>query len=167
MPILPLDHHLDLALSEDSEVTRIPNTPAGVRSLVRALRDDPPRLIVIESTGGYERRALDALAKAQIPVSLVNPWRVRRFGEGLGQLAKTDPIDAHLLAIFGDKANPSPTAVASPEDRKLVRYTQRRRQFIDMIVAEKTGSKQTIRRKLLTILNAMVRDQKPREPRTA
>ena len=129
--------HLDFARTSDRRIERIPNTAAGVQALVRALRNDPPRLVVIESTGGYERRALDALAQAQIPVSLVNPWRVRRFRKGLGRLAKTDSIDARLLAIYAEKTAPAPTAVPGPEDRKLTMYTRRRRQLIAMIVAEK------------------------------
>ena len=129
--------HLDLARTGDPRGERVPNTPTGVPTLVRKLLKDPPRLVVIESTGGYERLALDSLAQAHIPISLVNPWRVRRFGEGLGQLAKTDPIDARLLAIYAEKVEPAATVVPRPGDRKLAIYTRRRRQLIDMIVAEK------------------------------
>jgi len=129
--------HLDFARDSDRATERVPNTRVGVRALVRALLANPPRLVVIESTGGYERLALDALAQAQIPVALVNPWRVRRFGEGLGRLAKTDSIDARLLAIYAEKAAPAAMAVPGPEDRTLAMYTRRRRQLIDMIVAEK------------------------------
>ncbi len=129
--------HLDLARTGDPRGERVPNTPTGVRTLVRTLLKDPPRLVFIESTGGYERLALDSLAQAHIPISLVNPWRVRRFGEGLGQLAKTDPIDARLLAIYAEKVEPAATVVPRPGDRTLALYTRRRRQLIDMIVAEK------------------------------
>jgi transposase len=57
-------------------------------------------LIVVESTGGYERALTESLSEAGLPVALVNPWRVRRFGEGLGVLAKTDPLDARILALW-------------------------------------------------------------------
>ena len=129
--------HLDFARTHDHRTERVRNTRAGVQTLVRTLLKDPPHLVVIESTGGYERLALDAVAQAHIPISLVNPWRVRRFGEGLGQLAKTDPIDARLLAIYAEKVEPTATVVPRPGDRKLAIYTRRRRQLIDMIVAEK------------------------------
>ncbi len=129
--------HLDFARTGDPGTERVPNTRAGVRILVRTLRNDPPGLVVLESTGGYERLVLHALAQAGISVSLANPWRVRRFGEGLGQLSKTDSIEARLLAIYAEKVKPAPTAVPGPQDRKLAMYTRRRRQLIDMIVAEK------------------------------
>ena len=92
-------HHLDWVLGGSGDVARVPNTPAGVRRLVAKLRGLEATLIVVESTGGYERVLTEALSEADLPVVLVNPWRVRRFGEGLGVLAKTDPIDARILAI--------------------------------------------------------------------
>ena len=129
--------HLDLALSKDDTVVRLPNTAQGVRALTQRLRKQALQLVAIESTGGYERRLLRALTQADIPVALVNPWRVRRFGEGLGLLAKTDPIDARLLARYAQMAEPAPTRPQSPQHRVLATYIARRRQFIAMIVAEK------------------------------
>ncbi len=152
--------HLDFARASDSRTERVLNTRTGVRTLVRALSKAPPRLVAIESTGGYERLALDALAQARIPVSLVNPWRVRRFGEGLGRLAKTDLIDARLLAIYAEKTAPAPTAVPGPEDRKLTMYTRRRRQLIAMIVAEKNrleANDPWLRKQLLDVIRLLER----------
>ncbi len=128
---------LDLALDEDGHVERLPNSPKGVRAIARRLHSLAPQRVVIESTGGYERALLQALHTAGVPVALVNPWRVRRFGEGLGLLAKTDPIDARLLARFARQAAPLETAPTSPEKRRLDTYTARRRQLIAMIVADK------------------------------
>jgi transposase len=128
---------LDLALDEGSEVERLPNSAAGVRVAADRLRSVELQGVVIESTGGYERRVLRALHAAGIPVSLVNPWRVRRFGEGLGLLAKTDAIDARLLARFARQVSPPRTASRSAESLRLATYTARRRQLIAMIVAEK------------------------------
>ena len=129
--------HLDLALGEDDEVERLPNSPQGVRAIVERLNSVASHHVVIESTGGYERAVLDALQAAGVPVALVNPWRVRRFGEGLGLLAKTDSIDARLLARFARQVAPPATRTTSPEKRRLGTYTSRRRQLIAMIVAEK------------------------------
>jgi transposase len=129
--------HLDLALSEHGDVERLPNTPKGIRTIVARLRTQAPERVVIESTGGYERAILEALQRAGVSVSLVNPWRVRRFGEGLGLLAKTDAIDARLLARYARQAAPAESAARSPEARILGTYTARRRQLIGMIVAEK------------------------------
>ena len=152
--------HLDYARADHCATKRVPNTRSGVRALVRGLLDNPPHLVVIESTGGYERLALDALALAHIPVSLVNPWRVRRFGEGLGQLSKTDSIDARLLAIYGEKVEPAPTTVPGPEERKLAMYTRRRRQLIDMIVAEKNrleANDPWLRKQILDVVRLLER----------
>jgi transposase len=128
---------LDLALGEDGDVERIPNSPMGVRSVVERLNTPALQRVAIESTGGYERAVLDALQAAGVRVALVNPWRVRRFGEGLGLLAKTDPIDARLLVRFARQAAPLETPSTSPESRRLRTFTSRRRQLIAMIVAEK------------------------------
>ena len=93
--------HLDWAIGEQGQVDRVPNTPAGVRRLIDKLAQLDLDLIVVESTGGYERRLTEKLHEEGLPVVLVNPWRVRRFGEGLGVLAKTDPLDAKMLAAYG------------------------------------------------------------------
>ena len=96
--------HLDWGTGPEGEVKRAPtNTPGGVRRLVASLSNAELASIIVESTGGYEPALVDSLAKANLPVVLVNPWRVRRFGEGLGFLAKTDPLDASL---FGQRAQP-------------------------------------------------------------
>lgn len=108
-----------------------------MRAIAKCLRALALEHVVVESTGGYERRVVAALHAAGIPVCLVNPWRVRRFGEGLGLLAKTDPIDARLLARFARQAEPSPTAPRSRQSRHLTDFIARRRQLVAMIVAEK------------------------------
>jgi transposase len=130
--------HLDWVLGGEGSVAKIGNTPAGVRRLVTKLRTLKPALIVVESTGGYERALTEALTVADLPVVLVNPWRVRRFGEGLGVLAKTDPIDARILALYGERARPTRRPLPAPRQRQMADLVQRRRQLIAMIVAEKS-----------------------------
>jgi transposase len=130
--------HLDWVLGGEGSVAKIGNTPAGVRRLVTKLRTLKPALIVVESTGGYERALTEALTEADLPVVLVNPWRVRRFGEGLGVLAKTDPIDARILALYGERARPTRRPLPAPRQRQMADLVQRRRQLIAMIVAEKS-----------------------------
>jgi transposase len=129
--------HLDWAVHGDPRVRRVANDRGGVARLVVELRRLGPARIVLESTGGYERRLLEALAAAGLPVVRVNPWRVRRFGEGLGVLAKTDPIDARLLARFGTLAELVPTPMRRAPERQAADLIARRRQIIAMIVAEK------------------------------
>jgi len=129
--------HLDWVLGAEGSCERSPNTPGGVRRLVARLRKVDLASIIVESTGGYERMLTEALASADLPVILVNPWRVRRFGEGLGVLAKTDPLDARVLALFGERARPPRRPVPGPRQREMADLVRRRRQLIAMIVAEK------------------------------
>jgi len=131
-------HHLDWAIGPEGTVERVPNSPAGVRRLVSSLREHELASIVVESTGGYERSLTDALAQADLPVVLVNPWRVRRLGEALGILAKTDPLDARVLALFGERARPTRRPVPDPRQREMADRVRRRRQLVSIIVTEKS-----------------------------
>jgi transposase len=129
---------LDWAAGEGGEVNSVPNTTAGVRRLITKLSKLEVELIVVESTGGYERRLTEKLQEVGLPVVLVNPWRVRRFGEGLGVLAKTDPLDARMLALYGERAKPERRPLPGLRQRQLADLVRRRRQLIAMIVAEKS-----------------------------
>jgi transposase len=97
---------LDLARSDTGELLAVANDPAGIASLVDSLRATPPKMIVVESTGGLQRPLVDALLDADLPVALVNPRNVRHFAMGIGILAKSDPIDAAVLMQFARLANP-------------------------------------------------------------
>jgi transposase len=152
--------HLDWVLGAEGRVERIPNGPAGVRRLVSKLSKVELASIIVESTGGYERRLTESLAAADLPVILVNPWRVRRFGEGLGVLAKTDPLDARVLALFGERARPPRRPLPGPRQREMADLVRRRRQLIAMVVAEKnrldTASK-TIRQNIQSLVRLLER----------
>ncbi len=130
--------HLDWAIGREGNVDRVANTPAGVRRLAAELSKLDLELVVVESTGGYERALTEGLSSANLPVVLVNPWRVRRFGEGLGVLAKTDPLDARVLALFGERARPERRPMPGPRQRQMTDLVRRRRQLITMIVSEKS-----------------------------
>ncbi len=95
---------LDAALGDT--LVAFPNDPRGIDALVAHLRGAAPGLIAIEATGGYERPALDAMLDAGLPVALVNPAQVRHFAKSLGRLAKTDAIDARVLAEYARLAEP-------------------------------------------------------------
>ena len=97
---------LDTARCGLPNTWRNANTPEGIASLVRQLQEIAPACIVVESTGGLERPLLDALLEANLPVALVNPGNVRHMARGLGILAKTDAIDAQVLARFAELAAP-------------------------------------------------------------
>lgn len=135
--------HLDWVLGPNGEVERIGNTPVAVKRLVRTLRKLDFDRVILESTGQYERLLFEALEDAGVPVCRMNPFRVRRFGEGMGVLAKNDAIDAKLLALFGDKAEPEERPKKSERERLLGDLSARRRQLIANMTAEKNRLEHT------------------------
>ena len=135
--------HLDWVLGPNGEVERIDNTAAAVRRLVRRLKRLDFDRVVLESTGQYERLLFEALEDEGIPVSRVNPFRVRRFGEGMGVLAKNDSIDARLLALFGEKVEPEQRPKKTERERLLCDLSARRRQLIANMTAEKNRLEHT------------------------
>lgn len=129
--------HLDWVLGPNGEVEKIENTPVAVRRLVRKLQRMDFDRVILESTGQYERLLFETLEDEEIPVCRINPYRVRRFGEGMGVLAKNDSIDAKLLALFGEKAEPEERAKKSERERLLGDLSARRRQLVANMTAEK------------------------------
>ncbi len=112
------------------------NDEAGVRELTRRLSAAAPELIVLEATGGYELLCVTALVAAGMPVVVVNPRQVRDFAKATGQLAKTDRIDARLLALFGERVRPAIRALPDEQARDLEALVTRRRQLLEMRHAE-------------------------------
>ena len=111
------------------------NDPAGIAATVARLRSVPPSLIVAEATGGYERALVAALAAAGLPLVVANPRQVRDFAKATGQLAKTDRLDADLLARFAERVRPAPRPLAAPVLPHLDALLTRRRQLLDMLTA--------------------------------
>ena len=128
---------LDVAVTPTGETWSIPNSADGMQQLVGKLGEISPRLIVLEATGGLERRAIAALAGAGLPVVAVNPRQVRDFAKAMGQLAKTDAIDAAVLALFADRIRPQVRPLRDEETQELEALVVRRRQVVDMLTAEK------------------------------
>lgn len=114
-----------------------PHTPAGIEALVARLRAERPTLIVLEATGGYEREPAAAMAAAGLPVVVVNPRQVRAFAKATGQLAKTDRIDADVLALFAERVRPAWRPLDDDATTDLAAVLLRRRQLSDMLTAEK------------------------------
>ncbi len=112
------------------------NHAKGHAALVAWLKEVNPRLIVLESTGGYQRVLVAALAAAALPVVVVNPRQVRDFARAMGVLAKTDAIDAMVLARFGEKVNPTIRPLPDAESTALIDLLARRRQLIELRTAE-------------------------------
>ncbi|MGC8946765.1 MAG: IS110 family transposase [Anaerolineae bacterium] len=110
--------HLDVAFGPDQAPQRFPYTPEGLNRLLAQLQALQPTLIVMEATGGLEAELMDALARAGLPFSRVNPRRVRDFARASGVLAKTDALDARILAEFGQKMRPSVTVL--PDEQTVI-----------------------------------------------
>lgn len=113
------------------------NDEAGVEQLLTTLRDLSPTLIVVEASGGYERRLVSEGFAAGLPVVVVNPTRVRRLAEALGIIAKTDKIDAYVISRFAAIVRPQVREPQSAEQQQLNALVTRRRQLVGMRTAEK------------------------------
>jgi transposase len=128
---------LVVAIRPSGERWTVTNDDQGVHHLVERLRGRTPVLIVLEATGGYELLCVGALAAAALPVVVVNPRQVRDFAKATGQLAKTDRIDADILALFAERVRPAVRALADAAAQELDALLARRRQLLDMLQAER------------------------------
>ena len=129
--------HLDVAFRPVGAACRFPNTADGVAALVTRLRELAPELIVLESTGGLERRAAVALAEAGFAVRIIDPPRARHFARSLGQHSKTDAIDAAVLAHFAEAVRPEARLLPDAETHELQALLDRRAQLVGMRTAER------------------------------
>lgn len=127
---------LDLAILGEVRVSQIANGRAGIAELASQLRIRQPELIVVEATGGYQRALVQGLFEAGLPVAVVNPQRVRQYARACGKLAKTDKIDAFLLAEFGKQVQPRRFEAPSEAGRYLEALLVRRKQLEEMLKAE-------------------------------
>lgn len=128
---------LDLALYPSERGWSEIHDEAGIIRVVEQLTQHNPRLIVVEATGGLQIPLVASLAAASLPVVVVNPRQVRDFAKALGQLAKTDRIDAWILARFAEAVRPELREFRSEHAQQLAALLSRRRQLIDMLTAEK------------------------------
>lgn len=129
---------LVIFLDTRKEHLTTPNRESAFKVLVEKFKALSIQRIVVEASGGYETALVTALALDGLPVCLVNPKRVRDFARGIGKLAKTDRLDAECLALFGRLAEPPLYALAGPERAELSEMLARRRQLIEMLVAERS-----------------------------
>ena len=144
---------LDVVLRPSGEYMEATNDERGIRSVVRRLRKDDVTLAVLEATGGLEQPAAAALALAGVPVAIVNPRQVRDFAKATGKLAKTDRIDAAVLAhFFAEAVRPEPRPLADEHARELSAVVLRRRQILAMTTAEanraRTTAPKAVRRRI-------------------
>jgi transposase len=128
---------LDIAVRPSGERESVLNDQSGIQTLIQRLGEIRPALIVLEATGGFERQLIRALASAELAVVVVNPRQVRDFARATGQLAKTDRIDAEVLARFGEAVRPALRPLPDEVALELRALVARRRQLTEMIVAER------------------------------
>lgn len=116
----------------------------GVQSLVQQFKELAPTLVVLEATGGLEAHVVAVLAAAGVPLVVINPRQVRDFARATGELAKTDAIDARILALFAERIRPEVRPLKSEEVRELDALMTRRRQLIDIRVGERNRLRQAV-----------------------
>lgn len=150
----------DAKFLPENRLQTFANNPQGIQALLDQLKAWPGCLVVVEATGRYERRLVAELVNAGHRVAVVNPRHVRHFARALGKLAKTDRIDAHVLALFGQRMQPRETEKISEKQQELQELVVRRRQVISLRTAESNRLEQTTSklaakgiRKLLALLD--------------
>lgn len=132
---------LDVAVRPTGEFWSESNTDKGVIGIVTRLQPLSPEMVVVEATGGLEALVVTALSSAGLPVVAVNPRQVRDFAKATGTLAKTDKIDAQVIAHFGEAVRPNIRPVKDEKLQDMTNLITRRRQIIDMLTAEKNRLK--------------------------
>jgi transposase len=129
--------HLDVAVRPRGEIWRTPNRATEIAELAERLGALRPTTVVLEATGGFESAPAAALATAGLPVVVVNPRQVRDFARATGKLAKTDRLDAQVLAHFADAVRPEPRPLPDETSHTLAALVARHRQLVDMLTAER------------------------------
>jgi transposase len=149
--------YLDLYDSATNRHVRFENNRAGIKKCISLLVSLMPELIVLENSGGYETELAIALEEASLPAAVVNPRRVRDFGRSIGQLAKTDKIDASLLARYAASVKPPRQKVGDHRSRQMKALVARRRQLVKMRTAEINRMEHVRDRVIARSINAVIR----------
>jgi transposase len=152
---------LDVAFRPSGEVLVVERSAAGLDVLIDRLRSLAPHIVALEATGGFETVVTAALAAAGLPVVVVNPAQVRSFAKAIGQRAKTDPIDAGVIAHFAEATKPQVRPLPDAETQLLADLVQRRRQIIEMISAESQRHKRApaaLRASIARLLKALQKE---------
>lgn len=129
--------HLDIGLRPTNDCWQETNDEPGISRVVERLQQIGPQLVVLEATGGLELALVGALAAAKVPVVVINPRQVRDFARALGRLAKTDGIDARVLAQFAESVRPEVRPLPDAATQEISAVVVRRRQLLEMLVAER------------------------------
>ena len=153
---------LDIAVRPSGLAFAVARNGAGLEQLVTRLRELSPSIVAIEATGGFETVAAAALASAGLPVAVVNPAQIRAFAKAINQRAKTDAIDAAVIAHFAQATGLEPRAVPDEATRLLADLVARRRQIVEMIGAERQREKRVaiarLRKSIARLLKALEKE---------
>jgi transposase len=128
---------LDVAIAPTNKSFNFPNNKTGIQKLLQRLQGLTPELILLEATGGYEYLLVAALRDAELPTCFINPKLVRNFARSAGIAAKTDRLDAHVLALYAQRMRPEPRPLPDEQQQELKYLRTRRQQLLEMIQMEK------------------------------
>jgi transposase len=148
---------LDLGCCDEDQVLTFDNTADGIERLLAHLAQQPASMIVVEATGGYETAVAAQLFAAGLPVVVINPRQLRAFATATGQLAKTDRIDAQVIARFGRDLRPEVRPLASENQRLLADLSARRQQLLELRTAETNRRHQATRPQLQESIDAILK----------
>jgi len=152
---------LDVAVRPSGERFVVARNGAGLDNLVARLKELKPYVVVLEATGGFETVVVAALGIAGLPVAVVNPAQIRAFAKAVGQRAKTDPIDAAVIAHFGEATGVAPRPLPDAATQQLADLVARRRQIVEMIGAERQREKRAnprIKKSISRLVKALERE---------
>lgn len=153
---------LDICVRPGGESFVVARTGAGIEELAERLRKLAPRIVAIEATGGFETVVAAGLAAAQLPIVVVNPAQIRAFAQALGKRAKTDPIDAAVIAHFVEATQTQPRPLPDEMTRLLADLVARRRQIVEMMAAEGQRERRLtdkrLRKSILRLRKAMEKE---------
>ena len=147
---------LDVHVRPSAEAFAVARDGKGLKELVERLSGLSPRLIAVEATGGFETIVAAAIAGAQLPLAVVNPRQIRAFAKACGQLAKTDKLDAAVIAHFADAVQPPARGVPDEAARALAELLTRRRQLIGMMTAERNRRRQLTQPRLVRTVDQVL-----------
>lgn len=153
---------LDVAVRPSGEVFAIERNAGGLEQLTLRLGALSPNLVALEASGGFETVVAATLAAARFPIVVVNPAQIRAFAKAVGQRAKTDPIDAGIIAHFAEATRPEPRPLPDEATLLLADLVARRRQILEMMVAERQREKRVtvphLRKSIVRLLKALERE---------
>lgn len=147
----------DIFLHETKKALSLTNDAAGISECVKLCQQIQPELVVMEATGGYERSIASTLQAEGCPVAVVNPRRIRDFAKAVGQIAKTDKLDARIIAKFAATLEPMPQKLIDNNSWKLKALVARRKQLVEMHTAEKNRKEHALDKEVKRSIEAILK----------